>query len=99
MIGLSYVAKGDSLGSIEHFKGALAAPHSAADEIGLWFELGNSYELLGKLSEARDYYSKVHTIDAGFRDVDARLARVSQVKPAKEEDEFDSLFDNMILKD
>jgi tetratricopeptide (TPR) repeat protein len=99
MIGLSFVAKGDWLASIEHFKGALAAPHSASDELGLWFELGNAYELLSKLTEARDYYTKVNAVDPGFRDVAARLQRVSKQKPKDEGDEFDSLFDNMILKD
>lgn len=99
MIGLSFLAKGDWLSSIEHFKGALAAPHNASDELGLWFELGNAYELLGKLADARDYYTKVNAVDAGFRDVAARLQRVSKQKPKDEGDEFDSLFDNMILKD
>lgn len=102
MIGLSFVAKGEWLASIEHFKGALAAPHAPADEVGLSFELGNAYEFLGKPKDAREYYAKVHAFDAGFRDVEVRLARVSE--PDKkaaggEGDDFDSLFDNMIMKD
>jgi tetratricopeptide (TPR) repeat protein len=102
MIGLSFVAKGEWLASIEHFKSALAAPHAPADEVGLSFELGNAYEFLGKPKEAREYYAKVHAFDAGFRDVEVRLARVSEAttKAASGEgDDFDSLFDNMIMKD
>ena len=101
MIGLSYVAKGDMPPALEHFIAALNSPGRTPDEeITLWFEIGNAYELLGRASEALVYYEKVEELNPGFRDVAARIERLGVTKSAKEEvDEFDTMFENMIVKD
>jgi tetratricopeptide (TPR) repeat protein len=101
MIGLSYVAKGDMAPALEHFVAALNSPGRTPDEeITLWFEIGNAYELLGRASEALVYYEKVEELNPGFRDVAARIERLGVTKSAKEEvDEFDTMFENMIVKD
>jgi tetratricopeptide (TPR) repeat protein len=101
MIGLSYVAKGDMPPAIEHFKNALSSPTmKPEEELDLWFEIGNAYELLGKASEALVWYEKVEEQNPEFRDVAARIERLGVAKSEEEEvDEFDEMFDNMILKD
>ncbi len=101
MIGLSYVAKGEMANAAEHFKRALRSPsRSQEEELSLWFELGNASELLGKASEALVWYEKVEEKSPEFRDVAARIERLGIKKSAQQEgDEFDAMFDNMIIKD
>jgi tetratricopeptide (TPR) repeat protein len=100
MIGLSYVAKGDMDLGIEHFKLALAENPKPEEELGLWFEMGNAYELLGKNVDALVWYEKVEERDPHFRDVVQRIERLGTSRtPQQEADEFDEMFDNMILKD
>jgi tetratricopeptide (TPR) repeat protein len=101
MIGLSYVSKGEMESAITHFKLALVAGDRQPDqELGLWFEIGNAYELLGKASEALIWYEKVEEQDAGFRDVAARMERLGVKKTQQQEvDEIDAMFDNMISKE
>jgi predicted TPR repeat methyltransferase len=101
MIGLSHVAGGDMASGVVHFKQALASPDcNPGEEVGLWFEIGNASELLGKASEALVWYEKVEEQDPTFRDVSARIERLGVAKtPQQEGDDFDNLFDSMILKD
>jgi tetratricopeptide (TPR) repeat protein len=100
MIALSYVAKGDMDLGIDHFRFALSASPSPPEEIGLWFEMGNAHELLGKNMEALVWYEKVEERDSSFRDVALRIERLGTARtPEQESDEFDEMFDSMILKD
>jgi tetratricopeptide (TPR) repeat protein len=101
MIGTSYVSKGDMEPAIVHFKKAVEVPTvSEAEEVDLWFEIGNASELLGKLTEALVYYEKVEERNPTFRDVAERIERLGVSKStSQEEEEFDDLFDNMILKE
>lgn len=101
MIGTSHVSKGDMEPAIVHFKKALEVPTvSEAEEVDLWFEIGNASELLGKLTDALVYYEKVEERNPSFRDVAERIERLGVSKSSnQEEEEFDDLFDNMILKE
>lgn len=100
MIGLSYVAKGEMDPGVDHLKLALDDNPKPEEEIGLWFELGNAYELLGKNLEALIWYEKVEERDARYRDVAQRIERLGTARtPEQESDDFDEMFDNMILKE
>jgi tetratricopeptide (TPR) repeat protein len=101
MIGLSYVAKGDMEPALAHFQQALAAGNQSPEEqLTLWFEVGNAYELLGKASEALVFYEKVEEANPEFRDVAQRIERLGVKKTEQQEtDEFDAMFDNMIAKE
>jgi tetratricopeptide (TPR) repeat protein len=101
MIGLSYVAKGEMEPALTHFQQALATGHQNPEEqLTLWFEIGNAYELLGKASEALVFYEKVEEIDPAFREVSLRIERLGVKKTEQQEtDEFDTMFDNMIVKE
>lgn len=100
MIALSYVAKGDMEPGIEHFRSALDSNPSQDEELGLWFEMGNAHELIGKNMEALVWYEKVEERNPTFRDVQQRIERLGTSRsPEQEADEFDEMFDNMILKE
>jgi tetratricopeptide (TPR) repeat protein len=100
MIGLSYVAKGDMEPGIDHFQEALDSKPRPEEEVGLYFEMGNANELLGKNMEALVWYEKVEERNPTFRDVAQRIERLGTARtPEQEADEFDEMFDNMILKE
>jgi tetratricopeptide (TPR) repeat protein len=100
MIAMSYVAKGDMELGIQHVKLALEENPTPDEEIGLWFEMGNAHELLGKKMEALVWYEKVEERDPRFRDVVQRIERLGTARtPEQESDEFDEMFDNMIMKE
>jgi len=100
MVGLSHIANSDIQQGIEHLELALGENPKPAEELGLWFELGNAYELLGKNAEALAWYEQVHARDAQFRDVAERVDRLAVIRaPEQAADEFDTMFDSMILKD
>ncbi len=100
LIGLSYVAKGDMEPGVEHFKLALGSKPSDDEEIGLWFEIGNANELLGKNLEALVWYEKVEEKNPTFRDLAQRIERLGVARtPQQEADDFDQMFDNMIVKE
>lgn len=100
MIGMSYVSKGDMEAGIDHLKLALTSNPNREEELGLCFEIGNAHELLGKNMEALVWYEKVEEKDPSFRDVAQRIERLGTARtPEQEADEFDEMFDNMILKD
>ena len=100
MIGLSYVAKGEMDAGIEHIKLALEENPKPDEELGLWFEMGNAHELLGKNLEALIWYEKVEERDPRYRDVAQRIERLGTARtPEQEADEFDQMFDDMILKE
>jgi tetratricopeptide (TPR) repeat protein len=100
MIGLSYVAKGDMEAGVEHIQFALAEQPRPEEELGLWFEMGNAFELLGRNPDALIWYEKVVARDPHFRDIGQRIQRLRVARtPEQESDEFDEMFDNMILKE
>ena len=100
MIGLSYVSKGEMEHAVSHFKDALTYEPSVQEKLDLWFEIGNAYELLGKGPDALEYYRKVEQVDPGYRDIAERVQRLeSPTSEKQEEDEFDAMFDNLILKE
>ncbi|MCG8554260.1 MAG: tetratricopeptide repeat protein [Proteobacteria bacterium] len=101
MIGLSNVAKGDFANAVHHFTEGLRAPRrDHANELALYFELGNAHELLGNAALALDNYRHAHRLDPGFRDVKTRLERLTSrlEATAEEADEVDRLFDNILIK-
>jgi len=101
MLGLCYLSRGEIQEGIRHFEaGLLTANHTDEEEKVIQFELGNAYELLEDYEQAQKRFQKVASKDPYFRDVKERLKRSSE--PPKEGDvieEFDQLFDGIILKD
>lgn len=101
LIGLSYVSLGEMQHGIDHFREALdTSGVTEEEELDLWFEMGNAHDLLGKPNDALVWYEKVEERNSGFRDIAARIERIGGAKPAsRETDEFDRMFDDIILKE
>ena len=109
MLGICYVEKGDPAMAIEHFReGLQASQRTEHEELGLYFEIGNAYELLGDIGEALYYLQKVEKHDPSFRNVRARVQSIqmhgasgptrSSVSMAPGAEEVDQAFDDL-LKD
>ncbi len=106
MIGLCQIEKGDLPEAIVHFKkGLYAETKTDREELGLYFELGNAYELLRDPKEALYYYQKVEKRDATFRDVLRRIQNLAQPQPpppapqALGTEDIDRAFDDLMGKD
>ncbi len=103
MIGLCRVATGKIQEGAEDFRRGLEEPNrTESEEMELLFQLGNAYELLDMRGEALECFQKVADRDPDFRDVKNRMQRASlPPEPAQKDeiDEFDELFDDMIVKD
>lgn len=108
MIGICFVEKGELAEAITHFKKGLYADHKTPrEEIGLYFELGNAYQLLHDPKEALYYYQKVHKRDPSFRDVVARIDQLSRpsvpdpmlASGEMAKDDIDAAFDDLMGED
>ncbi|HBQ17894.1 MAG TPA: hypothetical protein DEF51_44495, partial [Myxococcales bacterium] len=102
---LCHVEKGEVSEAISHFKkGLYADTKTDREELGLYFELGNAYELLHDPKEALYYYQKVQKRDPGFRDVERRIQNLASpsaptaLAPA-EQDDIDRAFDDLMGED
>ncbi len=101
MLGLCYLSRGEIQEGIKNFEaGLLTANRTEQEEVVIHFELGNAYELLEDYEQAQKNFQKVASKNPNFRNVNERLKRTTD--PPKERDvieEFDQLFDDIILKD
>ncbi|HTJ83413.1 MAG TPA: tetratricopeptide repeat protein, partial [Polyangiaceae bacterium] len=106
MIGLCHVEKGEIAEAIIHYKKGLYAEHKQGrEELGLYYELGRAYEMLGDPKEAIYYYEKVKKRDATFRNVDERIDALARPAPAQSvvaanpADDIDAVFDDLMGKE
>jgi tetratricopeptide (TPR) repeat protein len=106
MIGLCHLEKGEVAEGIVHYKKGLYADHKTdREELGLYYELGRAYELLGDAKEALYYYEKVKKRDPTFRGVDDRIDALARPAPAQSvvaanpADDIDAVFDDLMGKD
>lgn len=107
MIGLCHIEKGETSQAIGHFKkGLYAEQKTDREELGLYFELGRAYEVLGDPKEALYYYQKVAKREPDFRDVAARIeglsrpqATVTDASPMMGRDDIDRAFDDLMGED
>jgi tetratricopeptide (TPR) repeat protein len=77
MIGECAEAQGDSAEAIRCYQDALKRPSATtAEATQLYYQLGNVFYNLGDHSEALYYFERVFKRDAGFRDVQERLAKL-----------------------
>lgn len=77
-LGDCFIQKGDYTIALKILKGALGleAARGGAELIGIHYQLGRTYEELGRTAEARDAYERVIAFDLEFRDASQRLARL-----------------------
>lgn len=103
MIGLCYQEKGAYSEAIGAFKkGLYVEQKTEREELGLYYELGNAYELLNDSREALYYYQKVQKRDPDFRDVKGKIRALTQprsggaARPSVQEDDVDKAFDDLL---
>ncbi|MBN1654239.1 MAG: tetratricopeptide repeat protein [Deltaproteobacteria bacterium] len=101
MLGLCHLAKGEIQEGISNFEAGLRSPNrTEEDEVVIHFELGNAYELIEDYERAQTNFQKVARRDPHYRDIRHRIKRTSEPpKHSDEIDEFDELFNEIILKD
>jgi tetratricopeptide (TPR) repeat protein len=79
MVGMCCLEKGDVPGAVAQFERALASKaKSAAEELALYYEIGNAYELMGQLDRAASCFEKVIQRDRTFRGVTTRLEQLKK---------------------
>ena len=103
MIGLIYLEQNQLDRSAESYIKALGAQSKTVEqEMSLYYDLGNVYEMKGKNQDALYYFQKIARRDPGYRDV---ADRIQQLQPpqapqasaarAVNDDEFDRVFDDL----
>lgn len=102
MVGLCWMEKGDPHAAIPWFEEALHAPlRSDREEMGLFYELGNAYELAHDPAKAIEYFRMAEQRDPKFRDVAERIARITssigtQPSDSPDMDEVDRAFEELM---
>jgi tetratricopeptide (TPR) repeat protein len=106
MIGMVYLEQGQLDRAVESYVRALsAADKTVEQEMNVYYDLGTVYEMKGKAQDALYYFQKIARRDPGYRDVSERLAALQpeQARPpvssgqraVGDQDEFDSVFDDL----
>jgi tetratricopeptide (TPR) repeat protein len=106
MIGMIQLEQGEFDRASESYIRALGAPQKTIDqEMSLYYDLGNVYELKGNDAEALYYFQKIARRDPGYRDI---KDRIESLKPAasapkaavgqrqiQSDDELEAAFDDL----
>jgi tetratricopeptide (TPR) repeat protein len=105
MIGMIRLEQGELDKAADAYKRALEALEKTVEqEMALYYDLGNVYEMKGDSGDALYYFQKIARRDPGYRDVKDRIAALMPAAPAKparearavnDDDEFDRVFDDI----
>jgi tetratricopeptide (TPR) repeat protein len=106
MIGMIRLERGELDLAAEAYKRALEAPEKIVEqEMALYYDLGNVYEMKAANDEALYYFQKIARRDPGFRDVKDRIEALQpppppakaaqQARAVNDDDEFDRVFDDL----
>jgi tetratricopeptide (TPR) repeat protein len=105
MIGMIQLEMGQFEEAADSYIRALGAPQKTIDqEMSLYYDLGNVYEMKGSNAEALYYFQKIARRDPGFRDVRDRVealepkAQVRQqagMRQIQSDDELEAAFDDL----
>jgi tetratricopeptide (TPR) repeat protein len=110
MIGMIFLEQNKLDRAAEAYVRALGAQAKTVEqEMNLYYDLGNVYEMKGKSQDAIYYFQKIARRDPGYRDVSDRLSALQPEQDAPpaassaravgavggDQDEFDSVFDDL----
>lgn len=104
MIGMIYLEQNQLDRAAEAYVRALSAAQKTVEqEMSLYYDLGNVYEMKGKNQDALYYFQKIARRDPGYRDVSDRIQNLSPApapsahanQRAANDDEFDRVFDDL----
>jgi tetratricopeptide (TPR) repeat protein len=105
MIGMIRLELGDLDLAAEAYKHALESEKKTVEqEMALYYDLGNVYEMKGSNDEALYFFNKIARRDPGYRDVKDRIEALMPQAPPKpqpqsravnDDEEFDRVFDDL----
>ena len=104
MIGMIQLEHGRLDGAAESYiRGLSAAQKTIDQEMSLYYDIGNVYEMKGNAAEALYYFQKIARRDPGYRDVKDRIDTLSPAaSPTKSvkrqlqsDDELEAAFDDL----
>ncbi len=103
MVGMIHLEQGRFAEAADAYvKGLHAAQKTVEQEMSLYYDLGNVYELQTNTEEALYYFQKIARRDPGYRDVKDRIASLNPPEPPRpaarvinDDDEFDKVFDEL----
>lgn len=103
MIGMIRLERGELDDAARAYVAALESPQKTIEqEMALYYDLGNVYEMKSSPKEAVYYFKKIARRDPGYRDVSERItalapgeAPLPTQKAANGEDDFDAVFDDL----
>jgi tetratricopeptide (TPR) repeat protein len=105
MIGMIHLELGENDKAAQAYKRALEAEEKSLEqEMALYYDLGNVYELKGSPEEALYYFQVIARRDPAYRDVRDRIAALQPKQPeppqapsraVNDDDEFDRVFDEL----
>ena len=80
MIGHCFLMqKNPRLAVKQLLRGLEVARERESEEIGLHYNLGLAYEMMGEMERAREHYEEVYIIDVTFREVDEKMKKLSSI--------------------
>ncbi|HEX3594100.1 MAG TPA: tetratricopeptide repeat protein, partial [Polyangiaceae bacterium] len=107
MVGMIQLELGQLDEAAESYIAALGAPQKTIDqEMSLYYDLGNVYEMKGSSPEALYYFQKIARRDPGYRDVRDRIDALEPRRPQPQQgvagmrqiqsdDELEAAFDDL----
>jgi tetratricopeptide (TPR) repeat protein len=103
MIGMIRVERGElDLSAKAYIRGLEAGQKTPDQELALYYDLGNVYEMKGSTKDALYYFEKVALKDPRYRGVSDRIAALqpgarpaSGTRAVNEEEDFDRVFDDL----
>jgi tetratricopeptide (TPR) repeat protein len=110
MIGMIHLEQGALDQAAESYiKGLAAAEKTVEQEMSLYYDLGNVYEMKGKNQDALYYFQKIARRDPGYRDVADRIQALAPqleiaapkapaARAVNDDEEFDRVFDDLFDK-
>lgn len=80
MIGYCFIKSGQPRLAVKQLLHALEiAKQSGADSLGIHYNLGLAFEMLGESQRAREHFEEVYIVDMTFRDVAEKMKKMSAV--------------------
>ena len=103
MIGMIRLERGElDQAAKAYIRGLEAAQKTVDQEMALYYDLGNVYEMKGSAKDALYYFEKVARKDPRYRGVSDRIAALqpgarppSGTRAVNEEEDFDRVFDDL----
>jgi tetratricopeptide (TPR) repeat protein len=110
MIGMIHLEQGALDKAAESYiKGLSANDKTVEQEMSLYYDLGNVYEMKGKNQDALYYFQKIARRDPGYRDIADRIQTLAPqleiaapkapaARAVNDDEEFDRVFDDLFDK-